>query len=380
MDQPRRFRNDVFVSASTLDAQPLVDGGIGWAPQLVQMLETMLMQRLGRKTRVWYDRRLSGDAPAAEEHAQALADSAVMVALVSPAYLASGWCRRELELFARQAPPVDGGRLSRIFPVLLQPVERSQMPAQLVDVLGYPAHRPDSDRPWLASAPLDDAGKRHLMQMVAQLAAQIGQLLKQLETQPVDAGAALPAFTAAALTPADAAPNKPPSATPPATAPTATRKRIFISYRREDSEHAVGRLADDLRQRFSADNQVFLDHASIVPGSDFADSLQQALAECAAVLVVIGPGWLGATDKRQRRRLDLDDDWVRNEVAACLRDAAVRVFPILVGGAEMPLAEELPTPLQTLARRQAQPLTARHWHPDVAALVRLLQQVPGLRT
>ncbi len=228
------------------------------------------------------------------------------------------------------------------------------------------------------------------MEMLVQLAWHIGQVLSQLDARPVDAGGALTAPTAAALTrtdpPPDPVTNKPSAAIPPvptsasasATASTATRSRIFISYRREDSEHVVGRLADDLRQRFGADNQVFLDHSSIVPGSDFSDSLQQALAECAAVLVVIGPGWLGATDKRQRRRLELDDDWGRNEVAACLRDAAVRVFPVLVGGAEMPLADELPTPLRTLARRQALPLATRHWHPDVAALVRLLQQVPGL--
>lgn len=369
MDQPRRFRNDVFVSASAP-----ADSEVGWAPQLVQMLETMLMQRLGRKPVIWYDQRLSGDAAGPEEHAQTLADSAVLVALVSPAYLASGWCRRELELFVHQAPPVEVGRLSRVFPVHLQPEYSGHLPPALAQLTGYPAFQRDSRRPWLPAAPQDTEARRQLMDMLSRLAQDIARVLQRLDAPLADGGAGPPTRAAAVQTPGGRPPAPPPSAVPAATA----RHRIFISYRREDSEHAVGRLADDLRERFSADNQVFLDHASIVPGSDFSDSLQQALAECAAVLVVIGPGWLGATDKRQRRRLDLADDWVRNEVAACLGDAGVRVFPVLVGGADMPLADDLPTPLQTLARRQALPLATRHWHADVAQLVRLLQQVPGL--
>ncbi len=85
------------------------------------------------------------------------------------------------------------------------------------------------------------------------------------------------------------------------------RNRIFINYRRDDSEVEVGRLAADLRRVFSAD-QVFQDVASIDPGADFEDALRQGLQTCAAVLVVIGPQWLAAKDVRGGRRLDLADD------------------------------------------------------------------------
>ena len=66
--------------------------------------------------------------------------------------------------------------------------------------------------------------------------------------------------------------------------------RIFISYRREDAGMGVGRLADALRQHFARE-QVFQDISSIDPGADFIEVLQKALADCAAVLVVIGPRW-----------------------------------------------------------------------------------------
>ncbi|MBN8454297.1 SUMF1/EgtB/PvdO family nonheme iron enzyme [Accumulibacter sp.] len=153
--------------------------------------------------------------------------------------------------------------------------------------------------------------------------------------------------------------------------------RIFISYRREDSELAASRLAEDLRRHF-APAQVFQDFASIDPGADFVDAVQRGLDTCAAVLVVIGSKWLNVVDKKERRRLDVPGDWVRHEVAESLRRPAVRVFPVLLDHAEMPGVEDLPEDLQALTRRQAFPLTVRHWGKDVAELVEHLRRVPGL--
>ena len=153
--------------------------------------------------------------------------------------------------------------------------------------------------------------------------------------------------------------------------------RIFISYRREDSDIWAGRLADELRKHFSAE-QVFQDIASIDPGADFPTVLGEALATAAVILVVIGPRWLSATDKNGRKRLDNSGDFVHQEVAESLSSPAVRVFPLLVNGALMPAEEELPDPLKPLARRNAIELTVRHWASDVAQLVQTLKRSPGL--
>jgi formylglycine-generating enzyme required for sulfatase activity len=158
--------------------------------------------------------------------------------------------------------------------------------------------------------------------------------------------------------------------------PSSSRARIFISYRREDTAVAVGRLAEDLRRHFSRE-QVFQDFASIDPGADFTRAVRKALETCAALLVVIGPRWLTATDRQGRRRLALADDWVRHEVAEGLKRPEVRVFPVLLD-TDMPSTAQLPEPLRPLARRQAVPLTARHWASDVAQLVEFLKSIPGL--
>jgi formylglycine-generating enzyme required for sulfatase activity len=153
--------------------------------------------------------------------------------------------------------------------------------------------------------------------------------------------------------------------------------RIFISYRREDSELAASRLAEDLRRHF-APAQVFQDFASIDPGADFVDAVQRGLDTCAAVVVVIGSKWLNVVDRKGRRRLDVPDDWVRHEVAESLRRPGVRVFPVLLDHADMPSLDDLPEDLQALTRRQAFPLTVRHWGKDFAELVEHLRRVRGL--
>jgi hypothetical protein len=158
--------------------------------------------------------------------------------------------------------------------------------------------------------------------------------------------------------------------------PAGGRSRIFISYRHEDSEHAVGRLADDLREEFPSE-RIFLDFSSIDPGANFEVVLHRGLETCAALLVVIGPGWLDATDRKGRRKLDLSDDWVRREITEGLRHRDVRVFPVLLD-VDMPAKDELPEDVQPLTTRQALLLTSHHWGYDVGRLVESLKKVPGL--
>lgn len=148
--------------------------------------------------------------------------------------------------------------------------------------------------------------------------------------------------------------------------------RIFISYRREDSAGYAGRLADALERRFGAGN-VFRDVDDIAPGEDFVHSLHAALAECDVLIPVIGPHWLSAVDRDQRRRIDDPHDYVRQEIVTALQ-GELRIIPALVDGAVMPRTDQLPEPLAALTRRQALMLADTNWNHDIA---RLCQAVGG---
>jgi TIR domain len=152
---------------------------------------------------------------------------------------------------------------------------------------------------------------------------------------------------------------------------------IFMSYRRDDTRHVAGRLADDLAPHFGAGN-VFRDIEAIDPGVDFVLALQQALKSCVVMLVLIGPHWIDARDAQGRRRLDSEHDWIRTEIAEALR-RGIRVIPMLVEGAALPAEESLPVDLRALIRRQALELSDSRWRGDVQRLVEMLAKVPGLR-
>jgi TIR domain len=126
--------------------------------------------------------------------------------------------------------------------------------------------------------------------------------------------------------------------------------RIFISYRRADASWPARWLADQLSRQFG-EGVVFQDVDSIQPGDDFAAEIEAAVAACSVLLVVIGPQWLVA-EGAVGRRLDDPQDWVRLEIEAAIK-RRVRVIPVLVDGARMPSASELPPSLWELARRQA---------------------------
>lgn len=126
---------------------------------------------------------------------------------------------------------------------------------------------------------------------------------------------------------------------------------IFMSYRRQDASTIVGRLIDRLENSFGKE-RVFRDIESINYGQDFGEEIVQALSKCEVLLAIIGNKWVQIKDENGVRRLDKPDDWVRVEVSKAL-EQGVYVIPVLVEGAIMPSASELPEDIKSLARRNA---------------------------
>jgi TIR domain len=147
-------------------------------------------------------------------------------------------------------------------------------------------------------------------------------------------------------------------------------RAIFISYRREDSEGQAGRLFTDLAKHFG-DDAVFMDVADIEPGRDFRRIIDDHVASCGVMLAIIGKSWIDARDPSGQRRLDDAKDFVRLETAAALK-REIPVIPVLVSGAQMPRADQLPPDLVDLAYRNAVELTHARWDSDVHVLIKAL--------
>jgi hypothetical protein len=158
------------------------------------------------------------------------------------------------------------------------------------------------------------------------------------------------------------------------TTPTASG-RIFISYRREETAYPAGWLYARLVERFGRE-QVFKDIDSIELGDEFPRVIAEAVGSCDVLLALIGERWLTVADRHGKRRLDNPDDLVRLEIEAALqRD--VRVIPILVDGATMPEAGELPSSLARIVHRHALELSPTRFESDTNRLLRVLDRTLG---
>jgi outer membrane protein assembly factor BamB len=147
---------------------------------------------------------------------------------------------------------------------------------------------------------------------------------------------------------------------------------VFISYRRGLDAGWAPWLYDKLSDRFDP-NRIFMDLDSIAAGDDFVEVITQSVASCRVLIALIGKGWAGALDTEGRRRLDDPGDFVRLEIESAL-EHGIRVIPLLIEGATMPPAAELPATLAPIASRQALTLTATHRRYDVEHLVEAVER------
>jgi len=120
---------------------------------------------------------------------------------------------------------------------------------------------------------------------------------------------------------------------------------VFINYRRHDERIAFVRtLYARLADRFG-DNAVFLDSATIGHGRRYPNQLRRHLDRSDVVVVVVHDGWA--------RELRTDGtDWVHNEIRWALA-AGKTIIPLLVDGARMPVARDLPRTIREFTHFQA---------------------------
>ena len=151
-----------------------------------------------------------------------------------------------------------------------------------------------------------------------------------------------------------------------------SRGRIFISYRRSDSDAIAGRIRDRLALQFG-DGSVFMDIDNIPPGVDFRTHIRSALAEADAAVVVIGTDWLDA-EHGGHRRIDDPEDPVRTELEAALT-RNIPVIPVLVRGAKMPSRADLPGSLGELSFRNAADVdSGKDFHLHMERVIRSLER------
>jgi outer membrane protein assembly factor BamB len=124
----------------------------------------------------------------------------------------------------------------------------------------------------------------------------------------------------------------------PNPSPQGQSGKIFISYRREDSQSITGRIYDWFSDHTPQEG-IFIDFDDIDYGANFVQHIEEVITKCRAMLVVIGPHWLNEAGELSHN--------VRVEVEQALQHG-LQIIPLLVEGASLPSAESVPDSVRTL--------------------------------
>ena len=152
----------------------------------------------------------------------------------------------------------------------------------------------------------------------------------------------------------------------------AKKRRIFLSYRREDSIGHVGRLRDRLIAHFD-EALVFMDVTSINPGINAIEAINKSIKSSGVMVVIIGKSWLKTLRRREK---SVRVDHMRLEIVSALK-RRLPVIPVLVAKAKMPHEEELPMELRGLGSIQPFELSDANFDSDVKLLIETLESMTG---
>ncbi|HKO96447.1 MAG TPA: toll/interleukin-1 receptor domain-containing protein [Pyrinomonadaceae bacterium] len=191
------YEDDIFISYAHNDNQALLDGQRGWIDNFHQALEKRLQVHLGAKAKIWRDPRLQGNDYFADTLVEQIPRVAILVSVLSPSYVNSEWCRKEMELFCRIASDTGGVRMgnrARIFKVEKVNVPLVKLPAELQGMTGYAFYYMDekANRPRELSP---EAGPHAIeyWQKIDDVAQDITSLLEDMKNR---GGVAEPSFMA----------------------------------------------------------------------------------------------------------------------------------------------------------------------------------------
>lgn len=182
------FQDDLFISYAHIDDQPLVEGHKGWISQFHRALEVRLRQLLGAEAKIWRDPKLQGNDYFADTLVMQLPKIGVMVSVLSPRYVRSDWCMKELQEFLKHAEQSGCLRIdnkARIFKVVKTYIPLEKHPPELQGLLGYEFFQldPATGRPREFNPELGSSMDRNFWAKLEDLAYDIYQLLERLKSQ-----------------------------------------------------------------------------------------------------------------------------------------------------------------------------------------------------
>jgi hypothetical protein len=294
------MKHNIFISYAWVDNEVYAGAEKGWVQVFVDNLRKHLARELGRRDEadsLWVDyeqiRGNQGLTPTIRAHLEA---SHTLVLILSKGYLASPWCRQELEAFVETA----GADSGRIFVVQMAPLDREPEPLQ--DLLKYSFWYLDDNRePCTRWFPDIDPPDREYPRQQQRLARDLAAKLQELETRPEPSSAAGTGHAGRPAPEREPTPDQGPTPDqerepapkppPPRPSPGAESRFILVNGGAEDKDlvNAIAKRLGQLNLDVAVPLSVFADQAR-VKSSTLSRDLRDKLSLCDSVLMVYRKG------------------------------------------------------------------------------------------
>lgn len=138
------YEDDIFISYAHIDNRPLEQGHQGWVDCMHITLARRLGEVLGVEPKIWRDPKLRAH-DAWDSIVMKLENVAIMVAVLSPRYVRSDSCLKEVQEFYRRARQLGGisrDTKERIFKIVKTPIKTDQ-PFELKNSRAYRFYETD---------------------------------------------------------------------------------------------------------------------------------------------------------------------------------------------------------------------------------------------
>ena len=185
-------KNHVFISYAHIDNLPLSPEQQGWISRFHHTFSVFLSQRLGMQAQIWRDQKLQGNDIFGDEIVKQFRETALFISILSPRYVRSFWCKKEVTEFCDHAKGHGGltvDNKSRLLKVIKTPVDRENgnedsLPAVVQDILGYEFYIQDEQGCLDLDPDFGETYKQNYLRKICILANNASQLLRYLESNP----------------------------------------------------------------------------------------------------------------------------------------------------------------------------------------------------
>jgi len=145
------FDIDIFISYARIDDKPFAKGEEGWVATFHDALENRLSVHMGEQVKIWRDMEglESGDLWEKKIY-EKLEKAALVIAIISPRFVASQWCVREIEYFAEIANNNIGFKVDnkiRVVKVVKFPVDNEKHPEAIRESQNFDFYYSENQRP-----------------------------------------------------------------------------------------------------------------------------------------------------------------------------------------------------------------------------------------